>query len=207
MWRTILTTLLVFILSALHSTLGIAQDKCANVFSLLEGGFQPKLSLQSLIEEAGLGSKKEMLERLSGEIIDAHEFIQRRREFSGAYLLGTDGFQGVAKLYSAEANLKHWTQGYPEMGVYKYARNRTDDYLSKITATDKKIVFFVDPSNGEKTITREELDWLLAHPEKLKNVTFVFGAYHAIPETVLREWNRTRSVEGLRKYFDGVRSR
>jgi hypothetical protein len=48
--------------------------------------------------------------------------------------------------------------------------------MDYITATDEPIVFLVPPRMGRNT--RAEYDWLMEHPERMKNVTFVFGAFN-----------------------------
>ncbi len=111
--------------------------------------------------------------------------------------VGADGFAGFvlglahtgdhANLrFSTETNLRHWAYGYdrvllgfPKQNDPMDYRARTTTFMDTITTLDEPIVFLVPPHLNRSRHTRDELLFLLRNPERMKNVTFVFGAYDA----------------------------
>ena len=108
--------------------------------------------------------------------------------------LWTKHFNTLSRLLG----IVHFSKGYVYFGIERQRDGEHfEQYLQKITDANKVVVFFVPreaftwgawlESRSGFDATKIELEWLLAHPEKMKNVYFVFGAYDAISDDYLRE--------------------
>lgn len=109
--------------------------------------------------------------------------------------VGADGFRGyvlgVARTndnanlrFSTAMNLRNWVYGYdrvlfgfPKAGAQRNFVARTMAFMDTITALDEPIVFLVPRNLNATQHTRDEMRFLLDNPDRMKNVTFVFGAY------------------------------
>ncbi|HOW43196.1 MAG TPA: DnaJ domain-containing protein [Candidatus Omnitrophota bacterium] len=92
--------------------------------------------------------------------------------------------------YSALAlagDLKEWMSEYDRR--YGDREDHTTRYLNEITSEGRPIVFFVpeavlgDSKVEQGSVTSHEMQWFLDHPEQMKNVYFVFGAYQLIRDS------------------------
>jgi hypothetical protein len=176
---------------------------CGPAFSALapSASLKPVAPLPQLVREAGLEDKVALLRTHSRGVIGINEFLPMRAELGSGYLLAADRINFTSEFFSRMQGLKHWSDGYREVRVFYRANNHTDEYLSKITQTGKPIVFLVPPNLMDHPgITRNEMLWLLEDPaNRMKNVTFVFGAYDIFPEEVIERFGRQRNWDEIRK--------
>ena len=151
--------------------------------------FQP-VKLDAELRAAGVSLEQEaFIRQHGGQILSVYDFLGKAdsAELRGAYSLGSDDPAGLYQGLTARARLKPWKTAY--LSLYE-SRSiaRTTDFLKQITSKDqgKPIVFFVPrhPA-GEYRFTQEELQWLLEHPDAIKRVRFVFGAYDFISKSDL----------------------
>lgn len=98
---------------------------------------------------------------------------------SGVAALGvTDNLDQYTALVRA-AGLVHWKTLYRKW-LGSIRNPRADEFMTHVTGADRPVVMFLPPKILEPEnypFTSEELRWLLAHPERMKNVQFVLGAY------------------------------
>ena len=100
------------------------------------------------------------------------------------YLLGLGMFQDLASFRAAYASgMRPFVDGY-EHAFHATQEAQTERYLDFITASGEPVTFLVPPhamTSSLGHVTQGEFKWLFAHPERMKNVTFVFGGYQTSP--------------------------
>lgn len=188
--------MLILLWSAL---LAFAAD-CGPDFKHIQPSWPALPALTELVRKTGLSEQQ--LATLGPNVTRADAFVKNRRALGAGFLLAKDKMNGAAEFFSSARGLKHWTDGYEEMGLKKRVRTpgHVEEYMTKITASGKPVVFLVPPDiMRHQGITRAELDWLLAHPQRLKNVHFVFGAYDLLSPELLDRYNRTHDSGPIRE--------
>ncbi len=130
--------------------------------------------------------------RSAHKLMTADEFLKNPpSEARGAYALGLSAAGGMKGIYfhiSDALGLVKWPDAYkqvfgPGWGKMDWKRSDiTDRFINGILdSNDKFIVFFLPndaPAQGR--FTREELEFFLRNPDKLKRVIFVLGAYDIV---------------------------
>ena len=130
------------------------------------------------------GLSKEHLELIrrhskGGRPMGMDEFLATVPLERNGYILGTTG----GHIYDAAAEatgLTHYQEVYGEL-YGKIRVDATDQFMDSLTRSGDPIVFLVPDralTHPEAKMTKEELEWLFAHPERMKDVYFVFGAYN-----------------------------
>lgn len=196
--------LLALIFSCLAPVANASLDSsCGPAFSALATGISALRELPPLAElVAGAGLKDQVgILRASGKaVIDAKDFLIARKGMGQGYLLAVDGINYTSEIFSSNRGLLQWPDGYREFRIFPKMNGHTPVYLSKIVATEKPIVFLVPPNlMSEPGITQNEMKWFLEDPARMKNVTFVFGAYNLFPDEVLKRFNRNRDRTEIRR--------
>ena len=114
----------------------------------------------------------------AGRPLGMDEFLATVPLERNGYILGTTG--GPTYNAAAEATgLTHYQEVYGEL-YGKIRVDATDQFMDSLTQSGDPIVFLVPDralTHPEAKMTKEELEWLFAHPDRMKNVYFVFGAY------------------------------
>lgn len=110
----------------------------------------------------------------------------------GGYALGFSEYGSFYPMYSERMGLVDWPTAYRKLGIdWQADANHTEHFMNAITKEGQPpIVFFVPDkvfTHPKSNVTAKELRWLLDHPEKLKNVTFLFGAYDSEEMEFLRK--------------------
>lgn len=171
---------------------------------------KPQLQVINLEQELALSklstNQIEILRRLSAGVLSLYDFAllwSQAYPDNGVekigYALGLTNDRELYPSATVAYNLRHWEEGFAMHGISSL--NKPEDfvstYLETITSTGEPIVFFVPknifthPATG---VTRMEMEWFLAHPERLSKTTFVFGLYSSIDlETYLTTLPRDES--------------
>jgi len=182
---------------------------CPPAFSALAEGHKrlPQPPFEELVKATGL--KPEQLEflRANGKgVMDVEEFLKIREGLGQGYLLAKDNMNQTSQIFSNRMGLRHWMDGYDSVGMRMRWKHpdpayHTPEFLTKITETGEPIVFLIPPGimEGTEGFTRAEMRWVLEHPERLKNMYFVFGAYDFLPKEFLDEFNRKRNWDELKR--------
>lgn len=181
---------------------GAMAGACRELFGAVQtmNGLAPARALEELIAETGVPA--EILRQNSARLMSAHELLRGLRAEAPGYLLGVDRWNGATELFASTARLKCWGDAYHELRIFPRAMNHTRAFLEAATKTGKQIVFLVPPRVlEEKSITRDELMWFLENPARMKNVTFVFGAYELFTPALLERHNRNRA--GIFELLEG----
>ena len=103
-------------------------------------------------------------------------------EVKGGYSLGLTkvGDRSPYKNFVDALKLRHWQDAYAEFEMNPRVPNQSHHFMRKLTAKQESIVFFVPKdilTHERARVTKAELTWLFEHPEQMKHVHFVFGAY------------------------------
>jgi hypothetical protein len=183
--------------------------ECPPAFSTLAQGHKrlPQPPLAELVKATGLSPEQFELLRANGKgVMDIEGFLKIREGLGQGYLLAKDSMNQTSQIFSNRMGLRHWFDGYDNVGMRMRWKHpdpayHTPEFLTKITETGEPIVFLVPPGimDGTEGFTRAEMRWVLEHPERLKDMYFVFGAYDFLPKEFLDEFNRQRNWERLRE--------
>lgn len=95
-------------------------------------------------------------------------------------LLGITGANERYDVLAKTTGLTPWNAAYQKFGVDPGERHHTDKFMDVLTKQDELIVFLVPSglwSHPDGIATKREMWWLLSHPERMKHVLFVLGAY------------------------------
>jgi hypothetical protein len=150
------------------------------------------VDLDAAVRASGLNEAQlKAFKDAGARVMTVHEFLRGAdaRVHEAGYSLGSDDPNGFYRALVDRAHLQPWETTYRQLYDDR-SRPRTTDFLDRITAekSDKPVVFFVPPHKpGVKRVTSEELDWLLAHPDRLKKVSFVFGVSELVSAAKLEE--------------------
>lgn len=137
-----------------------------------------EVDLETSLRETGLSaSHLALIRTMSAGLIDIHQFL--REEPSGV-LLGITGPNDIYDTIALLSGTTSWKESYKKFGVDPGESRHTDKFMETLTNQDARI-FFLLPSNlwghSEGIVTKKEVWWLLAHPDRMRNVVFVLGGY------------------------------
>jgi hypothetical protein len=163
--------------------------------------------LKELVKATGLSLEQlSYLRAHSKAVMGVEEFLGIREGLGQGYLLAKDGVNYTDQFFSSRSGLRHWLDGYDSVGMRMRWKHpdpayHTPEFLTKITEKEEPIVFLVPPGlfPGETGFTRAEMRWVLEHPDRLRNMIFVFGAYDFLPKEFLDEFSRTRNFDWVRE--------
>lgn len=119
----------------------------------------------------------------AGRPLGIDEFLATVPLERNGYILGTTG----GHTYDAAAKatgLTHYQEVYGEL-YGKIRVDATDQFMDFLTRSGDPILFLVPDdalTHPQAKMTKEELEWLFAHPDRMKDVYFVFGAYGSARE-------------------------
>lgn len=202
-----LARLFLLILLALPAAAGAST--CPAGYSALGQPYRrlPQPPMEELVKATGLSPEQFELLKANGKgVMGIEGFLKIRESLGQGYLLAKDGMNQTSQIFSNRLGLRHWIDGYDNVGMRMRWKHpdpayHTPEFLTKITDTGEPIVFLVPPGimHGTEGFTRAEMRWVLDHPERLKNMYFVFGAYDFLPKEFLDEFNRRRDFDQLRE--------
>lgn len=124
----------------------------------------------------------QLLRQRSAGVIGGAEFLRRGSvSIAGGYSLGLSGQKGQYEMLSERGELIAWPEAYDQFEIdWKRIKNHTEIFLTRITDSGLPIVFFVPArvlTHPKAGVTKREFEWLLAHPDRLAKMLFVFGGY------------------------------
>jgi len=123
-----------------------------------------------------------LLQKRSRGVMTIYEFLEKHRDAArGGYSLGLSDYMRLYQSVSLACGLVDSETVYGRMFQRRDAR--TLEFMPQITSEGKPVVFFVPNdvfSHHEAGVTRDELQWLLDNPDRLKDVYFVFGLYDTV---------------------------
>lgn len=122
------------------------------------------------------------------------------------YALGYVDKLSPYPMLNERMGLTNWDYAYHEFNIdWQRQRNHTELFMDKVTSQNKPVVFFVPNkvlTHPDAGVTKKEMEWLLRHPERMKNVKFVFGAYDSItPEMEKLRYAAGLSTDELRALY------
>lgn len=164
----------------------------------------PTLSLKPVdLEEsvARTGLTKEhiqIIKKHSKGMIDIYQLMREKRKKDG-FLLGLTSRYRIYSAVSVSTGLALWDDAYDRFGIDRMDPKHTDKFMTCITNTQEEIVFLVPNqlwTHPKGVVTKREMYWLLSRPEKMKNVTFVFGAWESVDP---KNWDEVFSSQALER--------
>lgn len=165
---------------ALKARAGEAFDLNAVVERAASAPEASPIELGRELELSGLSARQ--LELISGHSRNGRplafdEFLRTTPLEENGYLLGL-----THPVYAGTERATGLTN-YREAYVDMFSKVRVDvgaEFMDRLASDPSPMVFLVPRqalNHPEGKMTQEELEWLLAHPAKMANVHFVFGAY------------------------------
>lgn len=165
------------------------------------------ITLEREIKKIGLSRQHvDLISKHSKGIITIYELFNMVEDIKGGYGLGITIKDGMYtyEILCKSLGLITWDEVYEREG-WKDKKPRTEIFMQKIVGDGKPIIFFLPrgifvPYTGiisnrpPNSVTKEELEWLLNNPEKMKNVIFVVGAYEFIPPKIYRKFYNLGAV-------------
>ena len=116
----------------------------------------------------------------AGSIQDYRSFLASfDQKYNNATILGLNKFEIVTS-FTTVVGCRDYGDLYEEL--YQEFKEK-DDFLEKLTEIGNPIIFLVPGNlmNHKKSgATKREMEWLLANPQKMENVHFIFGAYESV---------------------------
>lgn len=187
-------------------------------------GLNPDEGLMELIKKTGVYDDPQREQKFN-ELIKqvawtgmATEFVILMRNSktwqkpNEPYILGLTAFMEATPVFASYLKGKEWPEAYQELRLPPASVNETDKFMDKIARSGKPIVFFVppnlytykpNPKDGLFSgITKQEMEWLMSHPERCKNVYLVFGAYDMLNVNLGRKRDLDRIQ--LSQIFDNL---
>ena len=141
------------------------------------------LNLIEELEESGLSEReRSLLRQYSKGVMMVYDFIEKISRVEKGYSLGFTGNKNIYDALSTMKNFSVWEDAYKEFSFDPTRTDQTDKFLNRIAAERKPIVFFMprDVFRDSHGVTAAEVRWFLNHPEMMRDVYFVFGAYESI---------------------------
>ncbi len=147
-------------------------------------GFQtlkPKSLTQALASSDVNAATLATLKNHSAGVVGLKELFQRH-DLKDAFVLGLSGLRWQYNIIVEYMHFLGWQRAYYEVEIDPLREgNMTPTFMERLTALDHPIVFLVPNATHSygkgDSVTLNEFHWLLQHPDRMKNVTFVFGAY------------------------------
>ncbi len=115
------------------------------------------------------------------------------------YILGLTNIMNATDAYSIMLDGDVWNDSYTKLGIDPHKAGHTELFMNAITSGGTDIVFFV-PSllyshPGSNGVTKDEMEWLMNHPDRASNTYLVFGGYKFISEKYFRANSLTNHKE------------
>lgn len=153
-------------------------DLCAGELSAAHGKNEYLAdSLEANIRATGLTAVQVRTIRENAFAVVSADQLAKTKGLSG-YILGVDAPDGRYWALARETGLIHYEAAYKKFGIGLGDSRHTDTFMDTVTRSGERIYFLV-PANlwihPEGMYTKREMWWLLTHPERLEQVTFVFG--------------------------------
>ncbi len=151
-----------------------------------------QIQLQNAIKRTGIDPR---ILQMARKVMTINEFLEKPPNGArGAYALGLSSLaSGARDIYSQIAKafgMVEWPDAYKNaFGATWWQKTAdpaiTDRFLDQIIDDWRTIVFFapndaLNKSNSRWRYTREELEYFIRNPAKLKKVIFVLGTYDMI---------------------------
>ncbi len=145
--------------------------------------------------EASIRESFKMLINQSKWFGDAHEFLWMLDGDSSIkprnpVVLGLSHVNETTESFGYAVQGMYWLGASILLGVPIDHQDHTNVFMQKLVDSNKDIVFIVPPqlfTHSKSKNTRNEMYWLLNHPECAKNVFFVFGAYDLLDSNWFRK--------------------
>jgi hypothetical protein len=140
---------------------------------------EPPKSLEVLLARTGLPPGRIQAMRTNSRgFMTAQDFLRSPRPRNGIGLGVSDNLDQFDALARA-AGLTRWQTLY-DIWFGGFEHPRTEEFMPRATAKGRPVFMFLPSGVVDRELypyTLSELEWLLARPERMKNVTFVVGAY------------------------------
>lgn len=145
------------------------------------------------------------------KLLTANDFLENPPpEAKGAYSLGLTTAGGVKGIYFHIADslgLVKWPDAYkkvfgPDWSKMNWSQQDiTDQFLNKILEDNQKYIVFFLPNDAlnKGRFTKEEMEFFIRNPDKLKRVIFVLGAYDIVDEKDYQQLVVTGRTQPQRK--------
>lgn len=135
----------------------------------------------------------------SAGVLHIEDYLKQepgKRPGSGGIALGLTEEVFLYDLISYLSHVENWKEAYPRLTGSGEAD--TDVFMEKLINQQKPIVFFV-PSHVTKHngVTSEEVNWYLAHADKMKTTYFIFGLYDMVNKDVWEKYLLPREPHDL----------
>lgn len=125
----------------------------------------------------------------------------------GGYALGLDSYNGlyIIRMIAEIMNLKSFWKSYDEFELNP--AGNTYPFMQKLVETERPIFMFI-PDNflnhPRAEMTKTEFLWLMENPLRMRNVTFVFGAYDLFSVASYRDYIEMQyatSLDSIDEFF------
>lgn len=198
-------TFLLFVFLMVSVPLASAQPlSCKQLFNETVATADAKVRSSSTEIDKGIAASDltnaqiELMQTHSAEMLSFTEFLKRNvAAESYVYVLSISTYHQPIyhsiyfALLHASKNFIHWFDAYEQLRVP--IEDHSKEFMEKLTKTGSLPIYFVVPDNvltglGEKSYTRNEMKWLLEHPQRMANVHFVFGARQIMSENEWKDW-------------------
>jgi hypothetical protein len=156
-----------------------------DAYEQIRSGGAAEKSLGELKENSRISDENfEKMNLFSRQTLSIHQFLKHHDNDTSekGVLLGLN-HQEITQSVASIIDFEDYGETYE-----RYYGNiiENENFMDDLTQEGKPILFLIPNeifTHERKGATARELEWLLDHPEKMKNVTFVFGAYDCIPDT------------------------
>lgn len=151
----------------------IAMEKADAIFPRM---FSKLGSLEEEMKRAGLSLEAiELIKKHAKSVSLANDFLKKGTLDPQTVILGLNHkkiIDSLAYLNTCQTYVDAYLRFYGSVCEAKV------DFTEKLTQQNQPLVFLVPRKLfGRNGVTRKEVEWLLAHPQAMKNIDFVFGIY------------------------------
>jgi hypothetical protein len=176
----------------------LAELEAKNFTNILQETLQ-SLDLSHLQDIGFTDDEIEILKRHSAGIYRLDHFFRDVQLVEKPTLLGTS-FNDMLFQISNVFKGRDYLFAYLELMNNTIAN--TENFMGKLMDEGKPVLMLIPNDLSKTAITSEEIQWLLKHPEKMKNVYFIYGVYaaHDDPRYGLmskQDWN-TKDLDNFR---------
>jgi hypothetical protein len=190
------------VLQSLGAAAALGQDQSAAALNMLFDRFKagglvgdPSPGVDADAAAARTGLSPAQLKTLAehsaaGKLLSVEQLLRDQPLTEGGYLLGATD-RSVYHMLASATGLTHFAEVYHEL-YGKVLMDVTEQFLDFVTGSGLPVVFLLPPdalTHPKTVVTKQEIEWLLARPERLGSVRFVVGAYEFLggePEGVQR---------------------
>lgn len=168
-------------------------DELAKLF------LEKKWDLENEMLQCGLSSNDiESIKKNSAGIFHLTTFLKKGSTPSNATIIGLN-HKSIIERATDHLKCKDYIDAYERIFGNITAN---DDFMKELTKESSPIIFLIPHKlfGKKKGETAKEMEWLLANPEQMKNIQFVFGAYRTYSKKVIEQQKLEKRQEG--KYTD-----